>query len=211
MYCKSCGQQLPENATACTSCGQPVVAAPAAPEAAPQSQPAQAQPVAQLPSIYNLACPSCGSKDIMATGLKGALGKSMAVGAAFGAIGNMVASSNAAADYNTQPIQYRCSACKNKFESGPLLAAPDEMLSAPCNIHFERKGSFVGAAVAQIVYLNGLKMGPVKNGKAIDFPTWLKYNTLFVTDQHGVAFKGMYKFEAPAGGNVTVRFNRKFL
>ncbi len=66
-------------------------------------------------------------------------------------------------------------------------------------------------AVAQHVWLNGVKVGTVGNGKSISFPVHTKYNTLFVTDQYGVAFKGNYKFEAVSGGTVDVRFKKKFL
>jgi hypothetical protein len=96
-------------------------------------------------------------------------------------------------------------------DTKPLEAAADEYLSAPCTINFERVSSFVGMAVVQIVYLNGVKIGPIKNGKTVSFATAVKYNTLYVTDQGGVAFKGNYRFEAQPGGTVNVRFNRKFL
>lgn len=227
-FCLACGQAVAGGQAAAPSAPQPAAPAPQAPVQAPQpavqeQQPAtqtqqaaaQAQqPAAQapvLPSLYRLTCPSCGSGDFLVAGVKGSMGKSMATTLAFGAIGNLVAGANAEADWTTQPLQYKCNGCKKKFESGPLVAGQDELLSAPCNIHFERPGSFVGMAVPQIVYLNGLKIGPVGNKKSIDFPTYLKYNTLFVTDQHGVAFKGNYKFEAAPGGNIHVRFNRKFM
>lgn len=200
MNCSACGKEIPAEG-ACPSCG-------ALPAAAPQQAPVQTP---TLPSLYLLKCPHCGAGELLPLGAKGATGKSFATTFAFGAIGNIVAGANAEADWTTQPLQYKCLGCKKKFEAGPLVARQDELLSAPCNIHFERLGSFAGMAVPQLVYLNGLKMGPVGNKKAIDFPTYLKYNTLFVTDHHGVAFKAMYKFEATPGGNIHVRFRRKFV
>jgi len=75
---------------------------------------------------------------------------------------------------------------------------------------FKRISSIVEMAVSQSVWMNGVKISPIKNGKAIEFFTPVKYNTLFVTDQHGVAFKTDYKFEASPGGSVEVKFKRKF-
>lgn len=203
----------------CLTCGIPLqegVPCPAC--AAQQAAPAytaipvqQATPLPAMPSLYRLKCPDCGHHEMTVMGVKGGGGRGMATTLAFGAIGNLVAGSMAKDNRETVPIQYRCTGCKRKFESGPLIAEADEYLPAPSNIHFERPGSFVGMAVPQIVYLNGIKIGPVGNGKALDFPTYLRYNTLFVTDQHGAAFKGSYKFEAAPGGNVHVRFNRKFM
>jgi hypothetical protein len=94
----------------------------------------------------------------------------------------------------------------------PLEAGPDEYLSAPCTINFERVSSFVGMAVAQFVYLNGIKLGSVKNGQAISFQTAVRYNTVYVTDHAGVAFKdGVTRFEAQANGAINLRFNRRFV
>jgi hypothetical protein len=93
----------------------------------------------------------------------------------------------------------------------PLDALPDEYLSAPCALNFERVSSFVGMAVVQNVHLNGIKIGPIKNGQTLNFSTLVKYNTLFVTDMYGVAFKDPYRFEASPGGTINVRWNRKFL
>lgn len=188
----------------------------AAPTPAPQAAPvAQApvvpsQPTAAYASLYNLKCPACGSAEVMVLGVKGALGKSMATGLAFGAIGNLVAGNSAAKNMATEPIEYKCG-CGNKFQSMPHVAGADEILPQPCTIQFERLSSFVGGAVPQIVYLNGEKMGPVKNGKTLALTTHLRYNTVFVTDQHGLAFKDVLRFEAQPQGMVSVRFNRKFM
>ncbi|MDR1464606.1 MAG: hypothetical protein LBJ11_04820 [Oscillospiraceae bacterium] len=173
--------------------------------------PAQ-QSAVVLPSLYYLQCPHCGGGgNFQVLGKKGALGKSIGVGLAFGAVGNLVANSMTQDDYTFEPTQYRCGACGKKFESPPLVARPEELLSAPCKIVFTRKSGFYGMAVAQSVWLNGVKIGPVKNGQTIEFLTYTRYNTLFVTDQFGVAFKGDYKFEAQPGGQVVAQFKRKFV
>ena len=165
----------------------------------------------QIATLKGLRCPQCGSEQLRVTGVKGALGTSLATGIAFGAIGNLVAGKNAAANTVTEPLQYKCNSCGNKFESLPLCAPPEEILSTPCSITFTRERSFVGSAVPQIVYLNGVKLGAVNNGASLTFPTGNRFNTLFVTDQYGVAFDSVYRFEALPGGMVSARFMRKFL
>ena len=163
------------------------------------------------PSTYYLKCPYCGAGNLQILGKKGSLGASIVVGGVFGAVGNLVANSMSESDYSYHPMNYRCLTCRKKFESLPLTAQPEEILAQPCRIVFTRMSSFIGMAVAQHVWMNGVKIGPVKNGKTLEFMTVLRYNTLFVTDHMGVAFKGDYKFEAQPGGIVQVRYKRKFV
>ncbi len=192
-FCTQCGAQTEgQLCPACTAASQPQ----------PQTVPSN------IPSLLDLRCPKCSGQNFRATGKKGALGKSIAMGAAFGAIGNLVASSNAQTDYATEPMQYRCNDCKEKFVSLPMLARPEEFLPAPCTIQFQRMSNFVGMAVVNTVYLNGVNMGSVKNGKTITFLTPLRYNTIYVTDMHGVAFKPIHRFEAQPGGTVQLHFKR---
>ena len=161
-------------------------------------------------SLYRLKCPHCEGSEFTILGKKGALGKAIAVSVAFGAIGNLVQSSMSKNDYKLEPTNYKCLRCKKKFEALPLLAPSDEILSNPCEIIFTRLSSFVGMAVSQSVWLNGVKMNSVSNGKTVKFTTSVKYNTIFVTDHSGVAFKDTFKFEAQSGGKVELRFKRKF-
>lgn len=163
-----------------------------------------------IATLKGLKCPHCGSEQIRATGTKGALGAAVATGATLGALGNLAAGSSAAANRATEPLQYKCSACGAKFQSMPLEARPEDVLPQPCTVTFTRGSSVVGAAVVQIVYLNGVKMGPVKNGQSIVFPTFCRENVVFVTDQYGVAFKDEYRFAAQPGGSAAVRFCRGF-
>ena len=169
----------------------------------------QTPPAILAPSLAKIACPKCGSSALAPLGKKGAVGNSAAAGL-FGAVGALVASAATKSDVSFTPINYKCTQCKAKFESAPLMATPDELLPAPCKIVFTRKGSFVGMAVTQVVWLNGLRIGPVGNGKTIEFPTYTRQNIIFVTDQYGVAFKSFYRFEAQPGGVQTVAFKRKF-
>ncbi|MCL1859501.1 MAG: hypothetical protein FWF92_09765 [Oscillospiraceae bacterium] len=175
------------------------------------NQNAQQVNAVNAPSVYYLKCPFCGSNNLRVLGKKGALGASIAIGGMFGAVGNLVADSISQDNFTYEPTNYKCEACKQKFEALPLAAQPDEILTEPCKIVFTRASSFVGMWVSQTVWMNGVKLGSIKNGKTIEFMTMTKYNTLFVTDQYGVAFKGDYKFEAQPGGITQVRFKRKFL
>jgi len=161
-------------------------------------------------SVKEMKCPQCNNKVLTILGVKYSEGVSLATTIAFGAIGNIIAGKYAAKNKTTSPIQYKCDKCKNKFISPPLEASPEEILPEACKITFRRVGNFAGAWVPQMVYLNGIKIGAVKNGKMISFYTSVKSNTLFVTDQHGVAFKSYYNFEAQPGENRVIPFNRKF-
>ena len=163
-----------------------------------------------IPSTHALVCPKCQKSNLKILGTKGSKGAAIGIGVAFGAIGNLVANSGSKDDFSLKPIQYKCTACGNKFESFPLAAAPEEILETPCTVSFKRLSSFVGIAVAQNVWLNGVKVASVGNGKTVTFETSVKHNTVFVTDQYGVAFKGDYKFEAESGGSEEIRFKRKF-
>lgn len=163
-----------------------------------------------FPSTNEIVCPKCNKNDLKILGTKGSKGAAVGVGMAFGAVGNLVASSMSKNDFTLQPIKYKCNSCGNKFESLPFNAKQEEILDEPCTVNFTRLSSFAGMAVAQNVWLNGVKVGSVGNGKSITFQTFLRYNTVFVTDQYGVAFKGDYKFEAQSGGTEDIRFKRKF-
>ena len=165
----------------------------------------------QIPSLYNLKCPSCESTELTILGQKGSTGKAVALQVAFGAIGTLIANSGVKAQEETKPLQYKCKQCRKKFVTYPLPATEDELLSAPCKIVFQRVKSMVGMAVLQIVYLNGMRVGPIKSGASFEFETNIKHNTIFVTDLHGMAFRDKYKFEAVAGGSISVQFKRKFI
>ncbi|MBR0382242.1 MAG: hypothetical protein IJH71_07400 [Eubacterium sp.] len=164
----------------------------------------------QYPSVANLACPKCGKKDFRVISIKGSLAKIGTV-AAFGALANLALDSKSKGDFEIKPVKYQCLGCKNKFEALPLVAEPDELLETPCRIKFHRQKSALGMAVSQQVYMNGVKMGNVGNGKELEFQTFIKENTLFVTDQTGTAFPGTYKFTAENGGTEQIEFKRKFL
>lgn len=165
----------------------------------------------QIPTLHNLSCPFCGSQDLHFLGLKGAVGKSVAIGAAFGALGSIVASSTVSESEPTKPLYFKCKQCRKKFETYPLPAPSDEILATPCKISFQRIKSFAGLAVPYIVYLNGMRVGPIKNGESFQFDTNSRYNTLYVMNHHGLPFKSECRFEASAGATVAVQFKNKFV
>ncbi len=165
---------------------------------------------AQYPSLKGLHCPNCNGTELKYLGTKGSVGK--AVGAAmFGAIGNLIQSSQAKNNFEVVPIRCQCQNCKKKFEAEPLVAAEDEILDAPCTVVLHRKGSFVGSMVVQQVFLNGVKVGSVKNKEELKFETYTKHNVIFVTDHNGMAFPGEYTFTAESGGTETIEFKRGFI
>lgn len=201
MYCTKCGKPISDEAALCPECEQ----------AFPASSDAAANPAAFVASLNDLKCPSCGSGDFTIIGIKGSVGKALLNQLLFGAAGNLVAGNKAAKDTETHPLLYKCSKCKNKFESLPLPAAPEDILPVPCDVTFIRESSFAGAAVPQIVYINGVKVGAVKNGGSISFKTYNKNNLMFVTDHNNVVFQSYCRFEAQPGGSVTKAFKMKFL
>ena len=164
----------------------------------------------QYPSVAGLKCPQCGKTEFKILGTKGSLAKA-GVAVAFGAVANMALDSQSKKDFEIKPVKYQCLSCKNKFESEPLVAPEEEVLAEPCKVTFHRLKSAVGMAVSQQVYLNGVKIGNVKNGQDLAFQTFTKNNTVFVTDQAGIAFPGSYSFVAEPGGSEDIQFKRKFL
>jgi len=202
IFCSECGKKIPAASAFCPMCGfsqeednkiiQPHINA------------------TDQPSLFELKCPQCQSKDYIALGVSGGTGKYVATQLAFGLIGQLAASSAAKKNMDVEEINYKCKQCKYKFSSLPLQAKSEELLTIPCTIQFTRISSFVGSAMLNVVNLNGIKMGALKNGQTLAFQTNIKYNILFVTDQHGVAFPDAYRFEAQPGGNVMLRFKRKF-
>lgn len=161
------------------------------------------------PTFVGIACPKCGSTNFEIKGT-GSAAASVGKQLLFGGIGNMVSSSKTKDDFELKPVKCKCKDCKENFESLPNEASEDEILEKPCKITFKRLSSFVGGALRQQVFLNGLKVGTVKNGSEITFETNTKTNVLFVTDVHGVAFKDRYDFIAENGGEEHVKFKKKF-
>ena len=162
------------------------------------------------PSLHGLRCPHCNADSLLILGKKGARGKAIGIGAAFGAIGHLVANAIEKDNMKLEQLNYKCNACKKKFESLPLMASVDEILSEPCKITFQKNFSFVGSGM-QYVWMNGLKIGQIKGKKPIEFTTMTKHNTLFLTDQYGMAFKKVFEFEAQPGGLVQATFKGKFI
>jgi uncharacterized membrane protein YhaH (DUF805 family)/DNA-directed RNA polymerase subunit RPC12/RpoP len=158
-------------------------------------------------TLSALRCPQCDSKDYIPLGKKGAIGKALSTQLFIGAIGNIIAAKSDAKSVSSTPLQYRCKNCKSKFTAEPSESTTEEHLSRPCRIILQRRSNMAGAALPYVVYLNGIKVGVVNNGKAISFNTWVKENVVFVTAQ-GVAFPAC-KFIAEQGSSTVILFNRK--
>lgn len=145
-------------------------------------------------------CPKCGSEDVVAVGAEGAMGR--ALQQSFGLLGDLIPVADSGR------LEYRCKACHWEFVAESLESA--EFPELTCRVIFHRDSGFAGAAVPQIVYLNGERVGEVKNGKSLEFVTRARSNVISVTDSGGTPFKDSYRFDAVDGGVVEVHFNRKF-
>lgn len=164
----------------------------------------------KYPSLKKIHCPQCKKANYKILGTKGAMGKAIGAGM-FGGIGNLIQSSNAKSDFELKPIRFKCLDCNNKFDSLPAQSEADEVLKKPCTIVFHRLSSFVGMAVIQQVFLNGVKVGNVKNNGELRFETNIRHNVIFVTDQSGVSFGDTYVFNAQDGETRVLNFKRKFV
>jgi len=149
-----------------------------------------------------VACPKCGSEDHLIP-VRAAGSTARALEALAGPVlGAFVPHAD------TDRLEFRCTACHQEFVAEPPDSAESPELT--CTIQFHRDSSLAGAAVPQIVYLNGERVGEVKNGKTLEFVTTVRSNLVNVTDNGGTAFKDSCRFEAVEGGVVEVHFNRKF-
>lgn len=157
----------------------------------------------------DLKCPACASVEYKALGTKGFAGR-FVVNLFFGFLAGAIYSKSEQNNVEEREIIYKCSKCGHKWESFPVKAGAGSLLETPCEIHFTRQGNFVGMAMAQFVYLNGRKIGAVKNGESITFTTERKQNMIFVTDHTGGAFDSR-RFDAFPGGSIKFRFSRKFV
>jgi hypothetical protein len=155
-------------------------------------------------------CPKCGSAEWRPLGLPGYMGRAFMV-ALFGIIGNGIASSSLRSRKDNDPFILKCEGCGGKWEASPSEAAEEEWIEFPCEIAINRPGGFVGAAVGQYVFLNGIRVGVLKNGGVLNFQTNVKHNILYCTDLSGAVFKDYRRFEAEPGENKSFSFNRKFL
>jgi ribosomal protein L34E len=155
-------------------------------------------------------CPQCGSDEWKPAGLPGATGRAVLI-TFLGIIGNAIASSSLKKRKDDDPFVCKCASCGKKWESIPVKAPEEERLESPCSINVTRPGGFVGAAVGQYTYLNGIRIGILKNGNTLSFKTNVKHNLLYFTDLSGTVYKDFKRFEAEAGKSKNFNFNRKFL
>lgn len=149
-----------------------------------------------------VVCPKCGSEDLEPICAAGSTARAIAALA----LGPVLEALVPHAD--SDRLQYRCAACHQAFVAEPPVSAESPELT--CTVRLHRDSSLVGAAVPQVVYLNGERIGEVKNGRVLEFVTTVRSNLVNVTDNGGTAFKDSCRFDAVDGGVVEVHFNRKF-
>ncbi|MDR1634031.1 MAG: hypothetical protein LBS27_03735 [Bifidobacteriaceae bacterium] len=167
----------------------------------------------QIPSLYHLRCPNCGSGEYTPLGKKRNLAQQVAVGFAAGAaplLATVVANAQARDLTEIPPLEYKCAGCKKKYQSGPLAADPSEILAEPCVVNFTRAKKFQGAAGVYTIYLNGVPINTVRNGQSFAFQTILRYNTLFAGFGNGMLYRVLHRFEAVPGRTIGVVFDGVF-
>jgi hypothetical protein len=155
-------------------------------------------------------CPKCGSAEWSPLGLPGYAGRALMM-VLLGLLGNGIASSALRRREDNDPFILKCEGCGEKWEAAPSEAAEEEWLEFPCEITISRPTGFVGAAVGQYLFLNGIRIGVLKNGGSLSFQTNVKHNILYGTDLSGAVFKDYRRFEAEPGGHIAFSFNRKFI
>jgi hypothetical protein len=156
----------------------------------------------------DLKCPVCAAVDFKALGTKGFAGRQLAI-ILFGFPAGVIFSGVEKKTVRDKAVIYKCPACGNKWEALPVKAAESGCLETSCEIHVTRESGIIGRVMAWFVYLNGKKIGPVKNGGRIIFTTERKHNLVFVTDHSGRAFDTRC-FDASAGEKIELSFRRKF-
>jgi hypothetical protein len=157
----------------------------------------------------DLACPVCAAADIKALGTKGFAGRQL-VTILFGFFAGVALGRVEQKNTKDKAIIYKCSKCGNKWTAFPVVAAESGCLKTPCEIHVIREGSIIGGIMNQFVYLNGKKIGPIKNRERITFATERKRNLVFVTDHLGRSLDTRF-FDVSAGEQIELRFKRKLL
>jgi hypothetical protein len=157
----------------------------------------------------DLLCPSCAAVDIKALGTEGFAGRKLAA-VLLGFLADIAFAKAEQKNTKDRAIIYECSLCGKRWKAFPAQAAESGCRETSREIHVTRTGGIAGGAIARFVYLNGKKIGPVKNGGRITFTTERKHNLVFVTDHLGHAFDTRH-FDVPAGKQIELRFKRKFV
>jgi predicted nucleic-acid-binding Zn-ribbon protein len=161
---------------------------------------------------WTARCPKCGSDDLRPRGISGSRGN--AGDSTFGIAGKFIGQMFDTAGYDPakhEEIEYSCNKCKNHFFVKRKADHSAKDFEEPFTITFYREKKFVGAVTPHIVFLNGDRIGDVKNGQSIQFSTYKIKNVLVVTSVSGDAFPDFLPFIATEGGSMNVRFAFKFM
>jgi hypothetical protein len=127
-----------------------------------------------------------------------------------GFVGDAIASSGSAVTGRPELLNIKCNRCQTKFESYPLQAQPDEFLSAPCRVIVHRKSFAFRTLDMMSLYLNGLKVALIDNGKSTEVPTVIRRNSLVMASQYGET-EDEYRFAATDGGWEEIVFDNLFM
>ena len=160
------------------------------------------------PSFIGVNCPKCGSTNFKIEKTEELCDKGIIVNYALGAVGKNVASTASETNYDVKEISLKCNDCRKIFYSLPNNAPDEDILDEPCTVTVKRISRIIGAAVIHQIFLNGLKIGTVKNDEEITFNTYTKTNVLFISDYHGVRV-GQFEFTAENGGSKRIEYKRK--
>jgi hypothetical protein len=154
-------------------------------------------------------CPVCAAVDFEVLGVKGFAGRQLAT-MLFGFPASFAFSKAEEKNTKTKAIIHKCNKCGNKWTPVPATTDEKNTAETPCAIHFTRENSLINRVLFQFVYLNGKKIGAVKNGERITFATERKHNVIFVTDHSGRALDTR-RFDVFAGERIEFKFRQKFL
>jgi hypothetical protein len=155
-------------------------------------------------------CPQCGSAEWRPIGLPGFFWRGLLM-LPFSLLGLLIGASAMKRRKDNDPFILKCEGCGKKWKSAPSNATQEECLEFPCDITVSRPKSFVGAAMSYFMFLNGIRMGVLKNGGCLNFQTNVRHNIFYAADVSGAVFVDYRRFEAEPNGRITFNFNRKFL
>ena len=162
-----------------------------------------------VPTVFGQVCPKCSSKELVVKKVKPGYASAVEPEELCGAtICEVIQKHEAVYEKSCNPIVYKCRSCKTKFESLPVAALHQDMLSEPCVVRVERLPAFVGRDAPLYLYFNGILMMLPKRKGVATFMTPLKHNTAFVV----MPFTGrnIWSFEATPGAKVTIKYKNGF-
>ena len=94
----------------------------------------------------------------------------------------------------------------SKKAAGDVLDVPSRKdFETPCQVTITRLSSMIGAFIAVRVLLNGIEVGTLKNGKTLEFQTFIATNEMSVLNPADNTKKSI-NFIAASEGSVRITF-----